>query len=130
MRKLLIVSALLVTTIVSSCSKLDYGSSINDLIGTEWSYQDSDGTIGVKFYRDNVVTSFLDTKNGVETINGTYEYFVSTKTISFKGLTWYYTDTGKVAFTINGAHIVDSKTMEVVIRLPDGSVETDHLYRK
>lgn len=127
--KLFIITALLVS-IFTSCSKMEFGSSISDLIGTEWSYKDEDGTLGLKFYANNVVTSFLDNKYGIETINGTYEYIESSKTISFKGLTWYYADSGKPAFTMNGAHIIDSNKMEVVIKTAEGDVETDYLYRK
>ena len=124
------MAAVLLTVIVYSCTKPEFGSSINDLIGTEWSFQDSDGTLGLKFYANNVVSSFLDNKYGIETINGTYEYIVTTKTLSFKGLTWYYAESGKPAFTMNGAHIIDSRKMEVVIKTPEGEIETDYLYRK
>lgn len=128
MKKLLLITALMLTVISSSCTK-EFGTSINDLIGTEWSYQGSDGTLGLKFYANNVVSSFLDNKYGVETINGTYEYIVSTKTLSFKGLTWYYADSGKPAFTMNGAHIIDSNKMEVIMKTAEGDVEIDYLYR-
>ncbi len=136
MKRLLIVVALLLTAIVSSCTKPEsitkpeFGSSINDIIGTEWSIQNSDGTLGLKFYANNVVSSFLDNKYGVETINGIYEYIVTTKTLSFKGLTWYYYDSGKPAFTMNGAHIIDSHKMEIIVKTAEGEVETGYLYRK
>lgn len=130
MRKLLIIAAFLLTTILSSCSKLEFGSTINDIIGTEWIFKGTDGTFGLKFYQDNIVTCFLDNKYGIETINGTYEYIVSTKTLSFKGLTWYYIDSGKMALQVNGAHIIDSRTMEVIARDASGEVGTDYFYRK
>ena len=76
MTKLLLITALMLTVISSSCTK-EFGTSINDLIGTEWSYQGSDGTLGLKFYANNVVSSFLDNKYGVETINGTQRRFRS-----------------------------------------------------
>lgn len=128
--KLLVVTSLLLSLLVLSCSKKDFGSSISDLIGTEWSYTDDEGTIGLKFYANNVVTSFLDNKFGIATISGTYEYIESSKTLAFKGLTWYYSETGTVAMTMTGAHIVDDKRMEVVLQIPDIGVEKDYLYRK
>lgn len=131
MKRLLVYCVLFsAMCVISSCVKADFGTSINDLIGTEWSYTDDDGTIGLKFYANNAVTSFLDNKYGIATINGTYEYIASSKTVAFNGLTWYYAETGKVAMTMTGAHIVDNKTMEVVMQTPDGGVEKDYLYRK
>ena len=130
MKKLLIIAAVLLTATMSSCSKLEYGSSINDIIGTEWILKDTDGTLGLKFYSNNIVTCFIDNKYGVETVNGTYEYIESTKTLSFKGLTWYYVDTWEIAFSINGGHIIDSRTMEVISRDSTGEVGTDYFYRQ
>lgn len=133
---LLITTALLLATIVSSCigetvPKEEF-SRIEDLYGTEWVNKTSDGTaaLGLKFYSGYRVTCFIDNQYGVETISGTYEYITSTKTISFNGLNWYYTDTGKLAMNINSAHITDSKTMKVTFRSEEGKVEYDYLYKQ
>ena len=130
MKKLLIIAAGLLITIVSSCSRLEFGTSVNDIIGTEWILKGTDGMFGLKFYSNNEVTSFLDNKYGVETINGTYEYLESTKTLSFEGLNWYYRETGKLALSFNGAHIIDSQTMEVIARDSSGEVRTVDFYRQ
>ena len=132
---LLIVATILLSAFLTSCigesiqDKEDF-SRIEDLYGTEWVYK-GDGTMGLKFYANFQVTCFLDNSYGVETISGTYEYITSTKTISFKNLTWYSTETGKVAMIINGAHIKDSRTMEVIARFPEEEVtETAVFYKQ
>ena len=85
MKKILTFLTVLVPLLVSSCTKAEFGSSIGDLIGTEWSYTDNEGgTIGLKFYANNAVTSFLDNRYGIATINGTYEYIASSKTIALR----------------------------------------------
>ena len=133
MKRLLIVVVVLLTAIVSSCSKPEFGSSINDIVGTEWSWSWVDNeielTIVLKFYSNNVVKSFIDDIHGIVNNSGTFEYLISTKTLSFKGLSWYYIDTGKLSFTITGAHIIDEHVMEVVMKSADGEVLTDYFYR-
>lgn len=129
MKRLLIVVVVSLTAIVSSCSKLEFGSSVNDLIGTEWINQDSEFTIALKLYANNVVKSFIDNEHGIVNNSGTYEYVVSTKTLSFKGLSWYFIDTGKLSLTITGAHIIDEHVMEIVTKSAEGEVWTDYLYR-
>lgn len=126
---------MLFSAIVTSCvgeviSQKEDFSRIEDLYGTEWVYK-GQGTLGLKFYANYQVTSFLDNQYGIETISGTYEYMASSKTISFKGLTWYSADTGKPSMVINGAHIIDSKTMEVIARFPEeGETETVKFYKQ
>ena len=131
---ILISAALLLTMIISSCIgetvPKEAFSRVEDLYGTEWLYK-GEGTLGLKFYSGGQVTCFLDNSYGVETISGTYEYIASTKTLSFKNLTWYSADTGKVSMILNGAHIKDSKTMEVVARFPEeGETETAIFYKQ
>lgn len=134
MKKLLAITALLLSAIVSSCvveqiPKGDF-TRIEDLYGTEWVYK-GEGTLGLKFYSGYQVTSFLDNSYGVETISGTYEYIASTKTLSFKGLTWYSVETRKPSMVINGAHIIDSRTMEVIAQFPqEGETERVNFYKQ
>ncbi|MBP5382939.1 MAG: hypothetical protein J6Y45_06255 [Bacteroidales bacterium] len=131
---ILIAAALLLLVTVSSCIGAlfsgDAFSSVEDLYGTEWIYK-GDGTLGLKFYSGGQVTCFLDNSYGIETISGTYEYIASTKTLSFKNLTWYSAKTMKATMIINGAHIKDGRTMEVIARFPeDGGVTESVLFYK
>lgn len=134
MKKIILFLSLVVSSVFTSCGLLDvdddYFTSIKDLYGTEWTYQDDQGTIGLKFYTNNQVLCFLENKYGIQTINGVYNYIESSKMLSFNGLTWYNRDTGKVAATFQGAHIVDSKTMKLTIQQGSGEIEYSYLYKQ
>ena len=115
---------------VSSCIGLEYGSSVKDLYGTDWAYKGETASMGLSFSSNGTVLSYIDNQYGVQTVTGTYDYIASTKALAFKGLAWYYANTGNLAFQIISAHILDSKTMKVDIKDFAGTMEEYYFYRQ
>lgn len=124
----------MVSSVFTSCGLLDvdddYFTNITQLYGTEWTISNEQATMGLKFYKDGQVMCFLENQYGIQTVNGVYNYIVSSKMITFDGIVWYDSTTHKPALTFQGAHIIDRKTMKVTIVNKQGEVEYDNFYRQ
>lgn len=129
MKRIIIIIAVMLLAFVS-CTKAEFGASINDIIGSEWSAKGENVTLGLKFYANGAVTSFVDNQHGIATVSGTYEYMSSTKMLSFKNLIWYDYETGEPSLEMTGARVLDSQKMEIVLRTIEGEVISEYMYRQ
>ena len=129
MRKLFLYLVIPLLLVVSCTKNESSEITLNNLIGSEWSYSGDEVTIGLKFYANNEVTSFLDNQYGISTVSGYYELIESSKILSFSRLVWYDAETGRAAMMITGAHIVSGSMMENVVQTSQKSVFKQYMYR-